>query len=123
MNTRSSSPGSTSGSRKPRARKQPQQEQQQRDQPSASARGGGEADVQGEGNYDATRRYDQSAREFVQSGQVEDAARAAQPRDEREAGELRHAEDVGRSHARNDANDRMDDSDEESRQREGSSRS
>ena len=114
MNSRSSSTGTTSSSKKQRTRKQPQQPQDE--QPSAGARGSG-ADVQGEGNYDATRRYDRSTREFVQSGQVDDAARAAQPRDEREAEELRRAEDVGRSHARDDANDRMDDSDEESRER------
>ena len=27
-------------------------------------------DLQGEGNYDATRRYDKAARDFVQSGKV-----------------------------------------------------
>ena len=68
-------------------------------------------DIQGEGNYDATRRYDKSAREFAQSGKVDEAARAAAPRDEREAQEMRRAEEEGRSHARNDADDRMQDGD------------
>jgi len=83
------------------SRSHPQQDQQG----SRSA----SPDIQGEGNYDATRRYDKSAREFAQSGKVDEAARAAAPRDEREAQEMRRAEEEGRSHARSDADDRMQD--------------
>lgn len=57
-------------------------------------------DLQGEGNYDATRRYDKAQREFVKSGQVEEAARAAQPKDEKEAEEMRRAEREGKSHSK-----------------------
>ena len=57
-------------------------------------------DLQGEGNYDATRRYDKSAREFVESGQVEDAARAARPRRPEEAEDMERAEQTGRSHSK-----------------------
>jgi len=57
-------------------------------------------DVQGEGNYDATRRYDKAAREFAQSGKVDEAARAARPASEQEADELRRAEREGKSHSK-----------------------
>lgn len=57
-------------------------------------------DVQGEGNYDAARRYDKDASDFAKSGKVDEAARAAQPRDAKEAEELRRAEQAGRSHSK-----------------------
>lgn len=56
--------------------------------------------VQGEGDYDAARRYDKSAREFAESGKVEDAARDARPTSPDEADALRRAEDEGKSHAK-----------------------
>jgi hypothetical protein len=58
------------------------------------------ADVQGEGNYDASRRYDQAAHEFVKAGKVEEAARAAKPLSPQEADELRRAEQAGKSHSK-----------------------
>lgn len=57
-------------------------------------------DLQGEGNYDATRRYDKSARDFAKSGKVDEAARAAEPKSEQEAEELRRAEREGKSHSK-----------------------
>ena len=57
-------------------------------------------DLQGEGNYDASRRYDKAARDFVQSGQVDEAARNARPISEKEADELRRAEREGLSHSK-----------------------
>ena len=57
-------------------------------------------DIQGEGNYDATRRYDKSASDFAKSGKVDEAARAAQPRDQREADEMARAEQSGRAHSK-----------------------
>jgi hypothetical protein len=57
-------------------------------------------DIQGEGNYDASRRYDKAAHEFAQSGQVEDAARAARPTSPEEGDELRRAEQAGKSHSK-----------------------
>ena len=42
-------------------------------------------EVQGEGDYDAGRRYDKASREFAESGKVEPAARDAAPDDAREA--------------------------------------
>jgi hypothetical protein len=57
-------------------------------------------DLQGEGNYDATRRYDKAAKEFAESGQVDEAARAARPDSAEEAEELRRAEREGLSHSK-----------------------
>lgn len=59
-----------------------------------------EKQPQGEGNYEAGRRYDEKAREFAKSGKVDQAARDAAPKDAAEAEELRRAEAEGRSHAK-----------------------
>ena len=56
--------------------------------------------VQGEGNYEATERYDEAQRKFVKSGKVEAAARAAQPKSKQEADDMQRAEQAGRSHAK-----------------------
>ncbi|MEO5771515.1 MAG: hypothetical protein ABIQ29_05550 [Burkholderiaceae bacterium] len=58
------------------------------------------AELQGEGNYDAARRHRQSVKDFVQSGQVETAARRAAPHDDAQARELEAAEEAGKSHAK-----------------------
>ena len=57
-------------------------------------------DLQGEGNYEATRRYDKAATDFAQSGKVDEAARAAQPGSAEEARSLEQAEEEGKSHAK-----------------------
>jgi hypothetical protein len=57
-------------------------------------------DLQGEGNYDASRRYDKAAHEFAQSGKVDDAAHAAKPVSPEEAEALKRAERTGRSHSK-----------------------
>lgn len=57
-------------------------------------------DLQGEGNYEASRRYDKAAHEFAQSGKVDDAARAARPLTPEEAEELYRAEQAGKSHSK-----------------------
>jgi hypothetical protein len=57
-------------------------------------------DMQGEGNRDAAREYNESQREFVESGEVERAARDAEPTSESERAEMEDAERKGRSHAR-----------------------
>jgi hypothetical protein len=56
--------------------------------------------VQGEGDYDAARRYDKSAQDFAQSGQVAKAARKAKPHDAKEAEELKRAEEIGKSRSK-----------------------
>lgn len=57
-------------------------------------------DLQGEGNYVAGRRYDEAQRRFVESGQVDEAAREARPQNTREAEEMESAEQEGRAHAK-----------------------
>jgi hypothetical protein len=59
-----------------------------------------DAPLQGEGNYTAARRYDKAQEEFVKSGQVDDAARRAEPRSAEEREELRKSEEEARRHAR-----------------------
>lgn len=59
-----------------------------------------EPKIQGEGDYDAARRYDKSVRDFAQSGKVGPAAEKSAPEDEREAEELRRAEEIGKSRAK-----------------------
>lgn len=54
----------------------------------------------GEGNYEASREYNEATRRFVDSGKVDDAARAAEPRDAAEAAELESAEAQGLARAK-----------------------
>ena len=56
--------------------------------------------VQGEGNYAAAQEYNKAQRKFVNSGKVDAAARKAKPKSEAEAQEMQRAEEVGRSHAK-----------------------
>lgn len=56
--------------------------------------------VQGEGNYDAAREYNERTRRFVKSGRVEAAARAAKANTPEEAAELEQAEEAGKRHAK-----------------------
>ena len=55
---------------------------------------------QGEGNYEAARRYDDAQKRFVESGKVEPAADAAAPQSEAQAQELKRAEEIGKSHSK-----------------------
>ena len=58
--------------------------------------------VQGEGNYEAARRYDEAQKRFVDAGRVDQAAAQAAPKSEAEADALRRAEDAGKSHAKDE---------------------
>jgi len=78
---------------------QPSQSQSQSSETPASEQSSG-AELQGEGNYDAARRHRESVEEFVQSGQVEAAARDAAPNDDAQAREMEAAEEEGKSHAK-----------------------
>jgi hypothetical protein len=55
-------------------------------------------DLQGEGNYEASRRYRERTEQFIESGRVEEAAKKAAPRSDEEAQELDRAEELGQSH-------------------------
>ena len=83
---RSASPQQNqSGSRKP-------QQQQQ------AASGAGKQ--YGEGNYAATRQYNEGMKEHVENHDIEREARDAAPRSAAEAEEMENAERIGRSRAR-----------------------
>jgi hypothetical protein len=56
--------------------------------------------VQGEGDYDAARRYDKAAQDFAKSGKVDRAAHEAAPESAAQADEMRKAEDIGKSHSK-----------------------
>ena len=56
--------------------------------------------VQGEGDYQADKRYTESAQKFVKSGKVAEAARNASPGTQVEQAELKRAERVGASHSK-----------------------
>jgi hypothetical protein len=53
---------------------------------------GTKGNVYGEGNYQASRDYNQATKKFVEAGKVEKAARDAAPRNQEEATEMKQAE-------------------------------
>lgn len=56
--------------------------------------------VQGEGDYEAGRHYDEKTRDFVKSGKVDEAARKAHPKSVREQQDMQKAEEIGKSHSK-----------------------
>ena len=56
--------------------------------------------VQGEGDYEATRRYRKRTEEYILNNDVEKAAIRAAPRDRREADEMAAAEAAGKKRAK-----------------------
>jgi hypothetical protein len=54
----------------------------------------------GEGNYKATRDYNERTKDFIESGKVDDAAARSKPKNEKEAREMREAEEAGKSHSK-----------------------
>ena len=50
--------------------------------------------VHGEGNYEASRKYNEATKKFVDSGRVEQAARDAAPKTEGEAASMKNAEEA-----------------------------
>ena len=54
----------------------------------------------GEGSYEASRDYQQRAEEYMKKADVEADAKAARPRSEQEARDLKQAEEEGRSHSK-----------------------
>lgn len=55
---------------------------------------------QGEGDGKSARVYNEATKRFVKSGKVRKAARDAAPRNSREQSEMKEAERIGKSHAR-----------------------
>jgi hypothetical protein len=57
-------------------------------------------EVQGEGNYDAARKFNEAERKFVDEGKVEQAAADAAPKSDAEVEELTRAEEIGRERSK-----------------------
>jgi hypothetical protein len=60
----------------------------------------GQDQVQGEGNYEAARRYEDKLRDHVQHHDVEREARDAEPKSEGEEREMEQAEEIGKRRAK-----------------------
>ena len=73
---------------------------QDRKQPSEQQMQGGEGKEYGEGNYKATRQYNEGMKEHVENHDVEREARDAAPRNASEEKEMEEAERIGRSKSR-----------------------
>ena len=65
----------------------------------AASPGHGEG-VQGEGNYDAAREFDEAEQAFVESGKLEEGIRNARPKSETERREMADAEERTRRRAK-----------------------
>ena len=52
--------------------------------------------VQGEGDYESAKKFDDAEVAFVKSGRVDKAAREAEPRSQAEADEMKKAEEMGK---------------------------
>jgi len=56
--------------------------------------------VQGEGDYQSAKKFDDDEAAFVRSGRVDQAARDAEPKSQVEADEMKKAEEAGKSRSR-----------------------
>jgi hypothetical protein len=56
--------------------------------------------VQGEGDYESAKKFDDDEAAFVKSGRVDQAARDAEPKSQAEADEMKKAEEVGKSRSK-----------------------
>jgi len=61
---------------------------------------GGEGQQYGEGNYKATRQYNEGLKDHVEHHDIEREARDAEPRSAAEEREMEEAERIGRSKSR-----------------------
>ena len=60
----------------------------------------GKDNIHGEGNYKASREFDDAERKFVQSGKLDEGIRKAAPKSEAEKRELESAEEKARARAK-----------------------
>jgi hypothetical protein len=67
-----------------------------------SVQGDGEQPLQGEGDYEAARRFCKESEEFVSKADVEALARKAAPSSAKEARDLARAEESGRDRSKGD---------------------
>jgi hypothetical protein len=64
---------------------------------------GGEGKEYGEGNYKATRQYNEGLKDHVEHHDIEKDAREAAPKSAAEEREMEEAERIGRSRAKGDS--------------------
>jgi hypothetical protein len=88
-------------------------QQQQSAPQGAQQQQGGEGKEYGEGNYKATRQYNEGLKDHVEHHDIEKEARDAAPKSEAEANEMEEAERIGRSRARGDGKQSPDDPENE----------
>jgi hypothetical protein len=62
--------------------------------------GKGPGKVQGEGDYESAKKFDDDEAAFVKSGRVDQAARDAKPQSQAEADEMKRAEEVGKNRSK-----------------------
>ena len=60
----------------------------------------GQQNVHGEGNYAASKQYNDATRDFAKSGRVEQAAKDAAPTSDADALQMQAAEDEGKRHTK-----------------------
>ncbi|HST00918.1 MAG TPA: hypothetical protein VLJ84_04600 [Usitatibacter sp.] len=73
---------------------------------------GGEGRQYGEGNYKATRDYNDGVKDHMQNHDVEKEARDAAPKSDAEARDMERAEEAGRSRAKGESKDAPEDPNE-----------
>ena len=56
--------------------------------------------IEGEGSYSGTKDYNARTKKFIDADKVEQAAKDAKPKSEREAHEMQKAERIGKQKAR-----------------------
>jgi hypothetical protein len=56
--------------------------------------------VEGEGSYSGTKDYNQRTKKFIDSGNVDEAARDAEPQSEEEKHAMQKAERIGKQRAK-----------------------
>jgi hypothetical protein len=88
----------------PPSGKQGQQQQQQV--------GSGAGQQYGEGNYAATRQYNEGVKDHVEHHDIEKDARDAAPKSDAEAREMEEAERIGRSKSRDKGEEQLDEPDD-----------
>ena len=77
-----------------------EQNREQQDVRREQSQQSGSQNVYGEGNYAATKHYDDATKRYVESGRVEAAAREAAPKSAKEAREMDAAEAEGKRRAK-----------------------
>jgi hypothetical protein len=84
-------------------RNQQTKQGRQSSQPQTAAKGSdqqGQDNVHGEGNYAASKQYNDATRDFVKAGRVEKAAQDAAPTSDAEALQMQAAEAEGKRHSK-----------------------